>query len=233
MEYTKLQSPSLKDLFITHLQNAIISGELSVGERLPGERELAEQMGVSRSVVSAGLHELARKGFVEILPKKRAVVADYIWKGNIDTLNAIMEYEGDNFSSQSVQSILEVRLAAELMAVEKCIANATEEDLHALGNRLGDMQEACTNDAIADAALEFWHALAYYSRDILLPMTILSFEQPVKTLWIRYLRSYGKEELIDNTNRIYNAICNRDVETAQKEAHRSLERAIAGDRPIY
>ena len=63
MEFEKLVSPSLKDLFITHVEAMILSGELPVGQQLPPERQLAQSMGVSRAVVNSGVAELERRGF--------------------------------------------------------------------------------------------------------------------------------------------------------------------------
>ena len=57
MEFEKLVSPSLKDLFITHIEAMILSGELPVGQQLPPERQLAQSMGVSRAVVNSGVAE--------------------------------------------------------------------------------------------------------------------------------------------------------------------------------
>ena len=55
MEFEKLVSPSLKDLFINHIEAMILSGELQVGQQLPPERQLAQSMGVSRAVVNSGI----------------------------------------------------------------------------------------------------------------------------------------------------------------------------------
>ena len=41
MEFQKLNAPSLKELFISELENMIISGRLPIGTKLPSERELA------------------------------------------------------------------------------------------------------------------------------------------------------------------------------------------------
>lgn len=43
------------ELFVRRLAGMILSGELRVGERLPPERQLAEQMGVSKAESAAGL----------------------------------------------------------------------------------------------------------------------------------------------------------------------------------
>lgn len=43
------------ELFVRRLADMILSGELRAGEHLPPERQLAEQMGVSKSVAHSGL----------------------------------------------------------------------------------------------------------------------------------------------------------------------------------
>mgnify|MGYP005972838889 CR=1 FL=1 len=62
MEFQKLNAPSLKELFISELENMIISGKLPIGTKLPSERELATSMQVSRAVVNSGIAELEKNG---------------------------------------------------------------------------------------------------------------------------------------------------------------------------
>ena len=73
MEFAKLSAPSLKDLFVQQLQGMILSDELPMGTQLPPERELAQQMQVSRAVVNGGLAELAQQQ----LPKLRGCDAHF------------------------------------------------------------------------------------------------------------------------------------------------------------
>ena len=137
MKLEQLTAPSLRDLFVKTIQDAIISGELKIGEVLPTEREFAEQMNVSRSVVNSGLNELKNRGFIEIKPRKGAVVADYIYTGNINTLTALMEYRGIAFTKESVRSILEIRKFAELMVVDRICERVTDDDLSPFAQRDG------------------------------------------------------------------------------------------------
>ena len=109
LEFSKLSAPSLKELFIQQLQGMILTGRLSVGAKLPPERELARQMQVSRAVVNGGVTELAQQGFLEVRPRQGTFVADYRRKGNLRTLIAIMEYAGGVLGNDEVRSILEVR----------------------------------------------------------------------------------------------------------------------------
>ena len=83
MQFQKLSAPSLKELFVTQLENKILSGELKVGEKLPSERELATSMQVSRAVVNAGISEMEQKGFLIVRPRVGTFVEDYRKNGSL------------------------------------------------------------------------------------------------------------------------------------------------------
>ena len=65
---------SLPDAVSDRLAGRILDGELTAGDRLPGERELAEQLGVSRIVVRESLGRLQARGLIEIRPGVGAFV---------------------------------------------------------------------------------------------------------------------------------------------------------------
>lgn len=93
------------ELFVRRLADMIQSGELRVGEHLPPERQLAEQMGVSKSVAHSGLAELARIGLVTIKPQSGTYVADYMVTGNLETFNAIVRFNGNHLDADTVAAI--------------------------------------------------------------------------------------------------------------------------------
>ena len=64
MGFDKIEAVSLTDQFVQKIESMIISGELMPGDQLPPARELSARMGVSRPVISAGLIELEKMGFV-------------------------------------------------------------------------------------------------------------------------------------------------------------------------
>ena len=49
-------------LVIDHVRGEVLHGNLRPGDRLPGERELAEQLGISRNSVREGLRILENMG---------------------------------------------------------------------------------------------------------------------------------------------------------------------------
>lgn len=64
----------LRSLVRDELRTLVISGELAPGTRLVEDR-LAVSLGVSRNPVREALHALAAEGFVELSPRRGAVVA--------------------------------------------------------------------------------------------------------------------------------------------------------------
>ena len=44
MGFQQIQAPTLRELFVDQVIGMIFSGELKVGDRLPSERELSEQI---------------------------------------------------------------------------------------------------------------------------------------------------------------------------------------------
>lgn len=233
MEFAKLSAPSLKSLFVQQLQGMILSGELPAGAQLPTERELAEQMQVSRAVVNSGLAELAKQGFLEISPRQGAWVADYRRKGNLSTLVAIMDYRGGVLGRHEIRSILEVRKALEHMAAECAIDSAGADEMDALGDTVAALARTETPAEAAEAAFAFQHTLALISGNSILPLIYYSFKPPVITLWIRFCRLYGIEALLRNTERLYAFLRARDKAGAAAWIDAYLGEALDGRQQIY
>ena len=57
---------SVRDRVVDHVRRLIEDGRLGRGDRLPGERDLAQELGVSRPSVRSGLEALeARRGNID------------------------------------------------------------------------------------------------------------------------------------------------------------------------
>ena len=132
MGYSKITALSLTDLFVQQIENMILSGELAFGEQLPPARELAAKMGVSRTVVTAGLVELEKLGFVEIKARQGVYVCDYRRRGTMETLVAIMRYNGGALRQNEVRSLLETRDAMECMCMRLVVERSDTASLEAL-----------------------------------------------------------------------------------------------------
>ena len=63
----------LSEDVVTHLMEKLVNGELKPGDKLPSERVLAENMGVSRTVVREAIKILCERGLVKRAGRKGRV----------------------------------------------------------------------------------------------------------------------------------------------------------------
>ncbi len=233
MEFKKLSSPSLKELFIKELETMILSGKLPIGKKLPPERELAGSMQVSRAVVNAGISELARKGFLLIKPRVGTFVADYRRNGTMETLISIMNYNGGILREAEIRSILELRIAFDSLAVELCIPKITDDEVAILKDYVRQMGEADSPEVASELAFRFQHELAFLSGNTLMPLIFSSFKVPILSLWERFCRLYGLESLHNNTVILCDYIEQRDTKKAVECLTAAINDTINGSRQIY
>ena len=234
MEFERLYAPSLKELFVRQLQGMILSGELPMGEKLPSERELCEQMRVSRAVVNGGVTDLARQGFLEVRPRQGTYVADYRRNGNMDTLMAIMHYNGGVLAREEIRSILEVRQGLEHMTVSRAIACASDEEIRGLEPCLTALEDPrCTPAQAAETAFAFHHGMTLIGGNHILPLIYSSFKVPCIALWIRFCRKFGVAELRMNMQELHRRMLNRDKGGALQWVNDYLGQAVSGNRQIY
>jgi DNA-binding FadR family transcriptional regulator len=111
------------------VRTAIVSGKLKQGERLPPERELAAQFGVSRVTVRDALRALEAMGLVEIRVGARGGAFVRAPSGSL-----VAQAMADMIAMSAVDAadVVEARLIVELGTVTLACARATEEDLQAL-----------------------------------------------------------------------------------------------------
>lgn len=202
MEFEKLISPSLKELFISNIEAKILSGELPVGQQLPPERQLAQSMGVSRAVVNSGIVELENRGFLDVRPRVGTFVADYRRAGTMETLKSIMTYNRGRLRNEEIRSILEVRDALDKLAVADIIPHVTELDNMLLLEKVEAIRQARDNRQAAEAAFAFQHELAMLSGNTLLPLIFRSFYSSVLVLWERFCALHGIDTLYQTSCRL-------------------------------
>ena len=232
MGFSKINAMSLTDLFVQQIENMILSGELDIGEQLPPARERCVKMGVSRPVISAGVVELEKMGFVEIRPRKGVFVGDYRRKGTMETLVAIMRYNGGAMRRSEVQSLLETRSALECLCMRLVIERASDEELASLSPLLEDIKNASDGDEAAERVFHLHHEMAVLSGNTLLPLIYYSFRPESVHLWSIFCKRRGVGAIYEIKRKLYEALLARDVPTAQSQTDDIMERAIT-DLSVY
>lgn len=233
MEFQKISSPSLRELFVEQVQHMILSGKLKTGEKLPPERQLAEMMQVSRAVVNGGISDLEKMGFLVVKPRSGTYVADYRRKGTIETLLSIMKYHGGNLRNDEIRSIFEVRIALDTLAARLCVDTISDEEVEVLYQKVCEMKDAQKMSEAVQAAFEFQHEFALMSNNTLIPLIIQSFKSPIFAMWERYCTLYGMQALYENNYKMWTYIKERDTEAVVEWIESSMKNCIEGDQQIY
>ena len=226
MEFQKISSPSLRELFVEQVQHMILSGKLKTGEKLPPERQLAEMMQVSRAVVNGGISDLEKMGFLVVKPRSGTYVADYRRKGTIETLLSIMKYNGGTLRNDEIRSIFEVRIALDTMAARLCVDSITDEEVEVLYRKVCEMKDAQKMSEAVQAAFEFQHEFALMSNNTLI-------KSPIFVMWERYCTLYGIQALYENNYKMWTYIKARDTEGVIGWIESSMKNCIEGDQQIY
>ena len=226
MGFNKFSALSLTDLFVQQIENMILSGELAVGEQLPPARELSIRMGVSRPVISAGLVELEKLGFVEIRPRQGVYVCDYRRKGTMETLVAIMRYNGGALRQNEVRSLLETREAMESLCMKLVCERVNTGELEQLSPILDSIRDAKSPEEAAEQVFCFHHELAVLSGNVLMPLLYYSFHPQSVYLWSLYCKRSGIQKLYQIKLRLYSALLNRDVDSALEQTRSIMQNAI-------
>ena len=118
------------ELVVGHVRGQIERAELKPGDRLPPERELAVQIGVSRPSVRAGLRSLAAMGIVQTRHGAGTFITDgppKLGSGPLSFLAALHGFTRDEmFEARRALEVGVAGLAAE-RATDEQIATIAEE----------------------------------------------------------------------------------------------------------
>ncbi|MCH3909547.1 MAG: GntR family transcriptional regulator [Bacilli bacterium] len=232
MGFNKISNVSLTDLFVEQIENLILSGELSIGERLPSSRDLTSKMGVSRQVVTAGLIKLEQLGFVKIKAREGVYVTDYREQGTIETLLAIMRYHGGTMREDEVRSLLEVRGSLEQLSCKLAIANLTESKYQKLRTALEKIHEAHDSKEAAEAIFNFHHQIAVMSNNVLLPLMYYSFKEEAEYLWGLSYKHLGIDSLYQEKSMLLEGIRKRDTDSVERQVKETIDSSIK-DLKLY
>ena len=224
--------PSRKELFVNRIEEQILTGRLKVGDSLPSERQLQEETHISKTVIHAGLVDLEQKGFLEITPRRGAVVANYEETGTMETLNALIRLNGGNMTKKQTHSFLEARIAIEGSALRRLSENHTEEDiryLEAIIEEADRLLEAGRVDeaALAEVLFRYHRGICVRSRNEFFPLLLNEFRPIIMEFWLRSISQFGAASNVRLAKRYLGFIRNGDAEGAFRRLERSVSEYLA------
>lgn len=167
--YSTVHPSRLYEQITEQIQNLIIEGTLRPGDKLPPERELAEQFGVSRTAVREAVKALHEKGLAEIQPGR----GTFITNSTTDVIRDSLDFIVHVGLSNGVANLNEVRTLLEPGIAARAAEGVTEADIQTMERAIEAMDAAMNDaDAFAEADLEFHLALATATQNPLIPILL-------------------------------------------------------------
>lgn len=176
--FNRVSAGRISELIVEQIRDLIREGRLRTGDRLPAERELCEQFGVSRVTVREALRALESSGLIEIRVGARggAFVTtpdrSRVGEGIADLLT---------FSAVSPADVTELRFVLELGLVPLVCERATEEDIAALREICVRAREEAraTSTYSMDLSADFHVRVAESTHNPAVAMLVESFRGPL------------------------------------------------------
>jgi DNA-binding FadR family transcriptional regulator len=213
----------LVDRVVTEIEELIVTNKLEPETKLPPERDFAEQLGVSRTVVREAVRILVTKGLLETRPGVGTMVRQMTREQIVEPLNLLLRSRtGDKVSFDQlhqVRSILEIEIAG------LAASQATDADIAHLKQIMADMEAAQHDlDTLAARDADFHSALAKMTHNPLLAILVDSIRdllQEYIALVTRYLDP--QQENLPLHSKLLERIEARDVEGARQAMSENLD----------
>ena len=132
-----IQKTSVSQQVVDYILGCIDRGELKRGDRLPGEREFAESLGISRVPLREAISALSIMGIVE----KRHGEGNFIAQSNMDVLGQILRTSTMLDHSLS-EDLFETRGMVEGTSARLAARNAGAGDIEAINEAIALMEQA-------------------------------------------------------------------------------------------
>jgi GntR family transcriptional repressor for pyruvate dehydrogenase complex len=227
----------IADVVADQIRALIGSGALRPGERLPAERDLAEQLKVSRPSLREALIRLESDGFIQALARGGFVVSDVTAPLVCDPLAALL----DQHPHASVD-VLELRHGLESLSTAYAARRATDADIERIAAAFHALEAATAEPertAIAELDAAFHLAIADATHNVALAHVMHGLHGLVRESMLTSHRMVDYDDAIEANllaqhRAVFHAILARDPKRAREAAgtHLDYVRTLYRERPF-
>lgn len=210
-----ISNKSIVEKVIDRITDAIISGELKRGSKIPTEVELSEHLNVGRNSVREAIKVLVYMGVLEI----RRAEGTFVKEGFSDKmlnpiLYSLILEDGDS------SSLIEFRKVFDVGTLRLAIQNATDEDIENIKSKCESLiyqikNNSMDSEKVLNADIDFHNAIEQAAHNTLIlkissivtKLTIPSRLKATKSI----INSDNISFLIDSHLNILNIVISKDI----------------------
>jgi GntR family negative regulator for fad regulon and positive regulator of fabA len=206
------------------LIRGILDGTYAPGTALPGERDLATHLGVTRPTLREVLRRLERDGWLTVRHGKATRVNDFWREGGLNVLDALVRF-GDELPPDFVPHLLEVRRALAPAYARDAVRRAGVQVVAYLEAAAGLLDTAAAYAAF-DWGLH--HSLTVASGNPVYTLILNGFAGLYRQMAILY---FSRPEARASSQRFYEALLEAarqgDAVAARKVTRQVMKESIA------
>jgi GntR family transcriptional regulator, transcriptional repressor for pyruvate dehydrogenase complex len=207
------------EVAIRAINDRIRDGRLRVGDPIPSEAGIADDLGVSRTVVREALRALAALGVVELGNGRRARVGTI----DNDVLGLVLDH-AVHTDQVSIQQIYDVRRTIEMRTVSLAALRRSDVEAETIAAHAAAMREAFSKPLeVMEHDIAFHGAIAVASRNPLFALVVGSFGLVTRQTW-----RIGWESRPTDVQRMASVECHERIAAAIEARNpRAAEAAMA------
>lgn len=218
MTLTALNRPSSLVESVCEQLAAIIRGEKSAEDRwLPAERLLAEQLGVSRTVVREATKRLEQQGMLEIQHGAGIKIVDKLHKPLNGALNTLVPNEKDRLAQ-----LTEIRVALEPENARYAAQRGSAASLKALKACHERFTSAESVEAQVQADMDFHCLLADASGNRIASLLIQSLSELLQASLTHGYNRVTKDQAVKDHSAVLVAVLKHDGDAAANAMRQHL-----------
>ncbi len=205
------------------LLTSILNGELKPGQTLPGERKLAEQLGITRPTLRETLQRMAREGWFKISHGKSTIVNDYMAEGGMGLLSTLVQYS-EYLPEKFIEHFLNIRCVLLPFLAWKAVTKNPD----ALQSYLEDV--VCV-EADAETFMEYdWELqrlMASMSGNPLYRMILNDFSDMYRKMGVEYYKfDNAKVSSLEYYAKLLEAVRKRDANSVETIVRDIMREAV-------
>ncbi len=214
------------------IRNAIHQNIFVPGDKLPGEFELADKFGVSRTAIREALRMLAGRGLVEIKRGSGVYVAELDVSHVVDPFYQLLEMKcGD----ESFLHLIYARTFLEPEIARMAAEYRSDKDIAFLEFNCNKMGQLIDNpDNMVDLDIKFHRRLSEATSNPIIPIIMEPiFELLYKFIPSTYRQSHAPDLAIENHAKLVNCLKDKDCDGAYEVMQTHMQQAEEHVKKYY